>query len=85
MVLGRGGYSKMNKKRGMIMDQYGSTMGYSKTPRIITSLCPLLKIMYTLEVVPSRIGNIGYYLLNKTWLQHLVKYFENCLLIYLKK
>ena len=34
------GYSKMNNKRGMIMYQYGSTMWFSKTPRITTSLCP---------------------------------------------
>ena len=84
-TLRRGGFSKMNKKRGMIMHQYGSTMGFSKTPRIITSLCPLRTIMCPRPVVPSRIGHIGYNVLNKRWIKNLVKDVENCLFIYLKK
>ena len=39
------------------MHQYGFTMGFSKTPKIITSLCPLRETMCPCSVVPSRIGH----------------------------
>ena len=44
-MLRKGGYSKTNIRRGTRMHQYGSTLGYAKTPRIIKSLCPLKTIM----------------------------------------
>ena len=84
-MLQKDGYSKTNNKRGIRMHQYGSTMGYSKTPRIITSLCPLITIMCPRPVVPSRIGNIGFNVLNKMWIKELVKDVENCLFLYLKQ